>query len=1099
MKRVFLVLVAMALLAGPAFGTRVAIELQPTSDGRNLYGSPPSNAIYEIKALCDSQPGWTSRIVTADSINTTAKLANYDVVVTGGTGYGADNDFASIQDTLLRWVRSGGGFVSMGWYVYSINNAPGVWSEMDTVCATQMVGGYQFITSGTCHITNGSHPITTGVSDFSIYGYGEYSIGVWPGATTLGNYSAAPSYASIVCKGLGSGRSVYLGPVAFGTFGGYPARSYYTDLNSRRLIKQAIAWAGTPPNNVGCTRILAPVAAVDSGATVTPACSVYNFGGVAASYPVRMKIGAGYNYTAQVTSHAPSTFVYVTFPDWTASPRGAIAVSCSTELTGDGTPGNDKATGTVMVNVHDVGATAIKAPAGPVDSGATLTPACSLYNYGTTSESYTARMKIGASYDNTASVSSHAAGTYVYVTFPTWTATVRGANAMSCSTQLAVDVYPLNDKVTGSVTVNVHDWAASAIVAPSGAIGPGPIAPQATVHNNGTVREAGKVIFRINAIPSYAESIPLSGGLPPGVDTTVTFPSWTASTGSYTAKCTVALAGDQIVTNNAVQNQFSVGDVDVGVTATLAPIGNNDTGAVLIPSATVENFGDFPATFTVTFKIDSTGGSVYTASATVTGLAPNATSTVAFDTWAKPHPTGNYTTRCSTYLAGDGNPANDAMGGSFVIRAGGGGSGETGWVRKTDVPLGPKGKKMKDGGCLAYNEEGSGRDADTGFVYTLKGGNTCEFYKYNTAANTWVAKESIPALGLSGKKKKVKKGGTLSQSTGKVYATKGSSTIEWWQYDPALSGTPTYPWTQKTDVPMGLKMVKEGAGAAAVQVGDTSYIYFLKGSATQEFYRYNTLSNTWQSLTNAPLGVSGKSFKAGSTIAYDEDNRTIYAVKGTYNEFFGYSVDSSVWTTKTPLPLIGRDGKKRKVKDGAGLAYHGGNVYALKGGNTNEFWSYQADSNRWTQGPDMPAVSKRVKGGGAMVYAALVNGLYATRGNNTSEFFRYGLTAYGEPQASSFKPQAMGSVKPQATSTKLEVFPNPFSGTTAISFTLPKADNYSLRLYDISGQLVATLANGYHSAGASTLKLQASSLPAGIYIIRLEADNTTTTQKLIVE
>jgi len=46
---------------------------------------------------------------------------------------------------------------------------------------------------------------------------------------------------------------------------------------------------------------------------------------------------------------------------------------------------------------------------------------------------------------------------------------------------------------------------------------------------------------------------------------------------------------------------------------------------------------------------------------------------------------------------------------------------------------------------------------------------------------------------------------------------------------------------------------------------------------------------------------------------------------------------------------------------------------------------------------------------------------------------------------------------------------------------------------------VTTLADGYHDAGASSLKLQASSLPAGIYIIRLESNNATTTQKLIIE
>ena len=74
---------------------------------------------------------------------------------------------------------------------------------------------------------------------------------------------------------------------------------------------------------------------------------------------------------------------------------------------------------------------------------------------------------------------------------------------------------------------------------------------------------------------------------------------------------------------------------------------------------------------------------------------------------------------------------------------------------------------------------------------------TPEFYRHNTVTNAWIARESIPAFDSLGKKKAVKKGSSLAFGTdGKVYATKGNNTLDFWQYSPS-----TGIWTQKTDIP----------------------------------------------------------------------------------------------------------------------------------------------------------------------------------------------------------------------------------------------------------------------------------------------------------
>jgi hypothetical protein len=102
---------------------------------------------------------------------------------------------------------------------------------------------------------------------------------------------------------------------------------------------------------------------------------------------------------------------------------------------------------------RDVGMQAILAPQAQIDSGTIVTPACSTYNFGTTTESYRVRMRIGGSYDCSCQVASHAPGTTRYASFPAWTASQLGTHEVVCSTGLAGDAGPGNDRRIDSVRV----------------------------------------------------------------------------------------------------------------------------------------------------------------------------------------------------------------------------------------------------------------------------------------------------------------------------------------------------------------------------------------------------------------------------------------------------------------------------------------------------------------------------------------------------------------------------------------------------------------------------------------------------------------------
>jgi len=70
---------------------------------------------------------------------------------------------------------------------------------------------------------------------------------------------------------------------------------------------------------------------------------------------------------------------------------------------------------------------------------------------------------------------------------------------------------------------------------------------------------------------------------------------------------------------------------------------------------------------------------------------------------------------------------------------------------------------------------------------------------------------------------------------------------------------------------------------------------------------------------------------------------------------------------------------------------------------------------------------------------------------------------------------------------------------TSVTYALAEPGNVSLKLYDVTGKLVSTLAGGYQSAGAHTLQLQGTRLAKGIYLMKLKAEHIEATGKLIIE
>jgi len=76
--------------------------------------------------------------------------------------------------------------------------------------------------------------------------------------------------------------------------------------------------------------------------------------------------------------------------------------------------------------------------------------------------------------------------------------------------------------------------------------------------------------------------------------------------------------------------------------------------------------------------------------------------------------------------------------------------------------------------------------------------------------------------------------------------------------------------------------------------------------------------------------------------------------------------------------------------------------------------------------------------------------------------------------------------------------PNPFNPVTTFTFSLPRASNISLEIYNIIGQTIAVAASGNYPAGVHEVNWEAVDLPSGVYFYRLLADDYKETRKMIL-
>ena len=80
----------------------------------------------------------------------------------------------------------------------------------------------------------------------------------------------------------------------------------------------------------------------------------------------------------------------------------------------------------------------------------------------------------------------------------------------------------------------------------------------------------------------------------------------------------------------------------------------------------------------------------------------------------------------------------------------------------------------------------------------------------------------------------------------------------------------------------------------------------------------------------------------------------------------------------------------------------------------------------------------------------------------------------------------------------LTVYPNPFNPRTVISMHYAVGRNTVLNIYNIRGILVDQLINGFVESGTHEMIWDASNMPSGVYIVKMQAGEYLHSRKIIL-
>ena len=79
-----------------------------------------------------------------------------------------------------------------------------------------------------------------------------------------------------------------------------------------------------------------------------------------------------------------------------------------------------------------------------------------------------------------------------------------------------------------------------------------------------------------------------------------------------------------------------------------------------------------------------------------------------------------------------------------------------------------------------------------------------------------------------------------------------------------------------------------------------------------------------------------------------------------------------------------------------------------------------------------------------------------------------------------------------------DAYPNPFNPSTTLEMTLDAQADVSVKVYNLTGQLVDVIAEGNYLPNSYKFTWNAENLASGVYLVRAEVAGQVSTQKLML-
>ncbi|GIK21931.1 MAG: hypothetical protein BroJett005_13450 [Ignavibacteriota bacterium] len=245
---------------------------------------------------------------------------------------------------------------------------------------------------------------------------------------------------------------------------------------------------------------------------------------------------------------------------------------------------------------------------------------------------------------------------------------------------------------------------------------------------------------------------------------------------------------------------------------------------------------------------------------------------------------------------------------------------------------------------------------------------------------------------------------------------------------------------------------------------------------------------TWTDVATIRFNVSNPALTSGLTFRNQlPSNTVVYSCTGNLGSFQTFLLTPGMWSPlNNPLP-VELSNFSAKFKDNNNVELNW--VTKTEVNNYGFYVERKVNDGQWNS---LTFIEGHGNSNSPKEYSYSDKDLFAGGSK-----FRYRLKQVDTDG----KFEYSDIVEVEILPTKFELsqnYPNPFNPSTTIQFSLPKATQLKINIYNMLGELVETLAEGTYEAGYHEVTFTASNCPSGIYIYRIESSAFTQVRKMVL-